>query len=917
MTRFSKDNWEAISRLLDEVLDLAPEARPAWLADLRRADPALAIEVEALLNRERDVDREGFLSPARAPERPETASSLAGHRVGAYRLERQLGQGGMGAVWLGVRADGRFEGTVAIKFLSLAVAGSMGEARFRREGSVLARLTHPNIARLLDAGVTHTGQPYLVLELVEGQRLDVWCDERRLSAEARIRLFLQVLAAVSHAHANLIVHRDLKPSNILVTANGTVKLLDFGIAKLLEGEPGDPTGLTASYERLLTYQYAAPEQVRGEPITTATDVYSLGVVLYQLLVGRHPTSEDSKTPADQLRAVLDSNPPQLSRAVTPSGAISRTEALRLAGVRDATPERLQRDYAGDLENILAKALRKEPVERYPTVTALANDLEHYLRHEPVSARPDAWSYRAGKFLRRNRGAAAAALLVSVALIGAAVATALQAREARRQRDAAVYQSSRADAQVEFQNLLLSSVGEEPLTMRQLLDRGRGLLEQQYGDDPALLVTLLLQLAGQYGDLTDTRVQAELLARAESLAMAGHGAERLAEIRCAQASNLTSQGSYLEARRLLNQTDSLVRATRDPESMVQCLAVRGGLEGEAGDADSSIIAIERAIAIRDSLGKTRDMIYLELLDALGGALMAQGRYRESQPVYQRALLGMDSTGRGGMIARIISEHNLALALVQMGETREAETVLHDVLRRAARASPTEAPPNQPLIHYAETALFQGRADSALKYFGVIVAQAVRDTNLFWEGRGLFGLARAQVRLGALADARKSLERFRRIKAVYPHVQDTDDQVPDDAALEGLLALATGDTSAAHDRFVLSLRSNKYYEGRRKARLRPVVILVAETALALGRIDEALQLAQAARETAAVDSLADLRSAYVGEARLIEGRALLAQGSDTTRALEVLEKAAVGLEAGAGDAHPRTKEVTRLLAAIRPR
>jgi eukaryotic-like serine/threonine-protein kinase len=915
MTRFSKDNWEVLSRLLDEALDLGTEARPAWLAELGRTDPALASRVAALLNREADVEREGFLSPAQAPDRPEASSSLAGHLVGAYRLERQLGQGGMGAVWRAVRADGRFEGAVAIKFLSLAVAGPVGEVRFRREGSMLARLTHPNIARLLDAGVTPTGQPYLVLELVDGQRLDVWCDERRLPAEARLRLFLQVLAAVSHAHANLIVHRDLKPSNILVTADGTVKLLDFGIAKLLEGETGEAVGLTASHDRLLTYLYAAPEQVRGEPVTTATDVYSLGVVLFQLLVGRHPTSEDSETPAEQLRAVLDSRPAQLSRAVTPSGAISRTEALRLAGARDATPERLRRDYAGDLENILGKALRKDPAERYPTVTALASDLEHYLRHEPVSARPDAWSYRAGKFLRRHRSVAAVAIVVGLALIGAAVMTALQAREARRQRDAAVYQSSRADAQIEFQNLLLSSVGDEPLTMRQLLDRGRGLLEHQYGEDPALLGTLLLQLANQYAGLSDTRVEAELLAKAESLAMAGHGAERLAEIRCTQASTLTNQGSYLEARRLLDRTDSLVTATHDPESMALCLAVRGNLELEAGDADSSIVAIERAIAIRDSLGKTRDMFYLELLDELGGAFNAQGRYRESQPFFQRALRGMEETGRGGMIARVIMEHNLSLAYVKLGETEQAETVLHDVLLRAARANPTAAPPNQPLIHYAETALFQGHADSAQKYFRVVAEQAVRDTNLYWEGRGLFGLARADIRLGALAEARKCLARFRTIKSIYPHVQDTDDQVPDDLALEGLLALATGDTATAHDRFVQSLRSNRYHEDRRKARLRPVAVLVAQTALALGRIDEAEQMAGEARETAAVDSLADLRSAYVGEARLIEGRALLARG-DTTGAAGILEKAVTGLTSGAGEAHPRTREAARLLAAIRP-
>ena len=915
MTRLSIDNLKELRRLLDEALDLGSEARPAWLAQQRKSNPTLAAEVEDLLNREPEVDREGFLSQGHALEFPEAGTSLKGQLIGAYRLERQLGQGGMGTVWLATRADGRFEGTVAIKFLSLAVAGPVGEARFRREGSVLARLTHPNIARLLDAGVTQAGQPYLVLELVEGQPLDDWCDERRLPAEARLRLFLQVLAAVSHAHANLIVHRDLKPSNIMVTADGTVKLLDFGIAKLLEDEGGEPGRLTRSHERLLTVHYAAPEQVRGEPVSTATDVYSLGVVLYQLLVGRHPTSEHSDTPAAQVRAVLDSQPAQLSQAVTPSGALSRDEALRLAAARDASPERLRREYAGDLENILAKALRKEPAERYQTVTALADDLEHYLRDEPVSARPDAWSYRAGKFLRRNRGSVGAALLVSLALIGAAVVTALQAREARRQRDAAVYQSRRADAQIEFQDLLMSSVGDQPLTMRELLDRGRGLLEQQYGEDPGFLGTILMQLAGRYGDLGDVKLQAVLLARAESLALAGHGAERLAEIRCDQAGNLRTQGRYAEARSLLDRTDSLMRAGRDPESEAFCLQVRAELELEAGDADSSIVAIRRAIAIRDGLGKTSDMFYLGLLDALGGALSAQRHFREAQPVFRRALAGMDSSGRGGMMSRVIMEHNLALTFIKLGETAEAEAMLHDVLRRASRTSPNGEIPTQPLVHYAETALFQGHPDSAAKYFGLLVAQGVRDSNLYWEGRGLFGLARAQVRLGATAEARRSLARFQQIRATYPHVQDTDDQVPDVQAVEGLLALAAGDTSAGHNSFVQSLRSNGYYEGKRRARLRPVVTLAAETALSLGGIDEALKFAREARETAAVDSLADTRSAYVGEARLIEGRALLAQG-DTAAARAALEKALPGLRTGAGEEHPRTRQAERLLAAIHP-
>ncbi len=911
--RFSKENWEALRPLLDEALELASEARPAWLAEQRKSNPTLAAEVEELLNREPEVDREGFLGPGQEPEVPVVSSSLAGYVLGAYMLERPLGRGGMGAVWLARRIDGRFEGLAAIKFLSLAVAGPVGEARFRREGSVLSRLTHPNIARLLDAGVSPAGQPYLILEYVDGQPLDAWCDERKLPVEARLQLFQQVLAAVSHAHANLIVHRDLKPSNILVTGDGRVKLLDFGIAMLLEEQSPDRSRLTGSHERVLTFEYAAPEQIRGEPISTATDVYSLGVVLYGLLTGRHPTGSSARTPAEHIQAVLDTDPAHLSQAVTPSGPLNREEVLRAAAARDASPERLRRVYTGDLENILAKALRKDPGERYQTVTALADDLGHYLRNEPVSARPDAWSYRAGKFLRRNRGAVGSAVLVTLALIGAAVVTALQAREARRQRDAAVYQSKRADAQIEFQNLLMSEVGDQPMTMREILDRGRNLMEQQYGNDRRFFGSILMQLAARYGDLGDSKVQSELLAKAESLAVAGQGSENLAEIRCDQANNLRNQGRYSEARSLLDRTDSLVRATRDPETEIRCLQVRGVLEVEAGNPDSSVAAVQRAIAIKDSLGETSDQTYLDLLSTLAEAIAAQGRIRESQPIFRRALAGMDSSGRGGMMTRVIMQHNLALTMIDLGETAEAEEVLHDVLLRSARGSPSGEAPTQPLIHYAEMALFQGHADSAGKYFGSLVAKAVRDTNLYWEGRGLFGLARAQIRLGKLADARRSMARFHEIRARYPHVQDTDDQVPDLQALEGRLALANGDTATAHAKFLGTLESNGYYAGKRKKRLRPVVVLAAETALALGQVDSALSLAGQAREIAAVDSLTETRSAYVGEARLIEGRALLAKG-DSAAAREAFEKGVIALRTGAGVEHPRTREAERMLATL---
>jgi len=374
----NRDRWQTLEPLLDQALDLAGEARREWLAGLAASAPDLAVEVEKLLALEPSADRSGFLL---APVLPRDADpGLAGLQLGAYRLERPLGGGGMGTVWLASRVDGRYDGRAAVKILNLSLLTPSGQARFRREGSALARLSHPGIARLLDAGVGPTGQPFLVLELVDGVEIDRFARDRRLDVVGRVRLALQVLDAVAHAHANLVVHRDLKPSNILVTAGGVVKLLDFGIAGLLDEGAGASGAPTLEGGRALTPEYAAPEQIRGEVPTPATDVYAAGVLLYLLLSGRHPTSPEHLAPAEAIRAALEAEP---------------------------APLRL-----GDLDTILAMALRKDPRERYPTASALADDLRRYLRQEPVSARPDSLSYRTRKFARRHRAALTAGVLTA-------------------------------------------------------------------------------------------------------------------------------------------------------------------------------------------------------------------------------------------------------------------------------------------------------------------------------------------------------------------------------------------------------------------------------------------------------------------------------------------------------------------------
>jgi serine/threonine-protein kinase len=399
MSPFDSVRWQLLSRYLDQALDIEDEAaREAWMVSLGEHEPAVAAELWVLLDEHRAAVREGYLE--RGASTLPGEATLAGQTIGAYTLVSPIGQGGMGAVWLAERSDGRFQRRAAIKFLSIAL-GRRGEERFMREGALLGRLTHAHIAQLVDAGVSTAGQPYLILEYVDGEHIDQYCNVRTLDSDARVRLVLDVLDAVAYAHANLIVHRDLKPSNVLVDRGGRVKLLDFGIAKLVDdgGQFSAATALTQDGGVALTPDYAAPEQMTGGPITTATDVYALGVLLYVLLTGEHPAGANRRSAADMVKAIVEHEPRRLLR--------------------------------GDLGTIVGKALKKNPHERYGSVTAFADDLHRYLRHEPISARPDTLRYRAARFVRRHRVAVAAAVVAIAAQSGALYAVNRQRAIAQR------------------------------------------------------------------------------------------------------------------------------------------------------------------------------------------------------------------------------------------------------------------------------------------------------------------------------------------------------------------------------------------------------------------------------------------------------------------------------------------------------
>jgi serine/threonine protein kinase/tetratricopeptide (TPR) repeat protein len=406
------ERWQQVKSVLATALEFHDETeRARYVADAGGDDTTLRREVESLLAQPDDeFDSVGEKIGLTAAE--SLGACEGGRQIGNYELVRELGRGGMGAVWLAKRADQQFEKLVAIKLLKRGTDTDEVLRRFQIERQILARLEHPNIARLLDGGITDDGLPYFVMEYVEGQRVTDFCREQLLTIEERLRLFSKICAAVQFAHQNLVVHRDLKPGNILVTADCEPKLLDFGIAKLLTPDDSAIEVTLAEHQRL-TPAYASPEQVRGEPITTVSDIYTLGILLYEVLTGQnaHRFSVPHPSPTELLQVVAQLEP------VRPSAAATNSSASR----------RLR----GDLDNIILKALRKEPARRYAGVGSFAADIQRHLAHQPVTARKDTVSYRAGKFIRRNKIGTAAAVIVLLTLSGAIIGISWEARRANR------------------------------------------------------------------------------------------------------------------------------------------------------------------------------------------------------------------------------------------------------------------------------------------------------------------------------------------------------------------------------------------------------------------------------------------------------------------------------------------------------
>jgi serine/threonine-protein kinase len=687
------ERFRQIDALFDAALELPDNERGAWLDRSCAGDALLRTEVEALLGSVRTAaslfgeNVAEFAAPLLEdlPDDPDDDARLsAGERLGAWRILEEIGHGGMGTVYLAERADGAFDKRVAVKVVKRGMDTAEVLRRFSEERRILASLDHPNVARLLDGGATADGRPFIVMEYVEGERIDRWCDGRRLGLRDRVRLFRDLCEAVHQAHRRLVVHRDVKPSNVLVTQDGVPKLLDFGIAKLLESDDRD---LTLTGARLLTPEYAAPEQVGGQPVTTATDVYALGRLLYELLAGVRPSAAPGTPEASGPRPAPPPSHAFAASAARQSGAADGRASIDMATIADSrgtTPDRLRAALRGDLDTIVLRAMASEPGRRYASAAQLAEDLERWLDGRPVNARPDSVGYRVSKFVRRNPAGSAAAVAFILLLITFA---AYMASAQRRTAAALVRAENERDTAEEVAALLegILSAGD-PTAMRAerldtfrvsaLLDRSNARVRADLGDRPRVQARLLHAIGDAYRGLGMLDSASAVLSEAVAAGRTTTDTTRLASSINALALISLQRGQPDRAEPLIREALELRRAAL-PEGhthVIQSLGNLAAARQDQGDFEGAAELYAQALEQID-LAETIDTPQLTaLLNGQGMLAQRAGNFELAATTAGR-ILEMDRARLGPVHPRVALDlANMGLTRMRAGQLDEADSLI---------------------------------------------------------------------------------------------------------------------------------------------------------------------------------------------------------------------------------------------------
>jgi serine/threonine protein kinase/Flp pilus assembly protein TadD len=716
-TSFSPEEWSRIEAILDDVLELEPEARSDAIARASAGDATLRSQLEALVAA--DDRAEMFLEVpaaqyaaglvrAAAEEESRADRDKPGDLIGPYRLIREIGHGGMGRVFLAARADGQFDQQVALKLVRSVPYGGEILQRFLRERQILARLQHPNIARLLDGGMAPDDRPYFAMEYVSGEPITAYSDARSLDLHRRLALFTAVCDAVQYAHQNLVVHRDLKPSNTLVTREGQVKLLDFGIAKVLHeadpelnGERSAAAHLDATLTRLgsgpMTPEYAAPEQVRGEPVTTATDVYALGALAYELLTGRGPHKLSSLSAAEMERAITERDIDRPSSAVarTRPGPDGRTPQEAIARARGTDPPRLRKALKGDLDTIVLKALQKDPTRRYASAGAFADDVRRYQRGLPIAARRDSVRYRTSKFVRRHAIGVGAIVVVLMSLVAGLIGTAWQARVASREA-AKAREVSRFLASL-FEVADPARANAADVTARELLDRGASRIETELAAQPDIQGAMMLLLGRIYRELGVYDRSQPLLERSLALQTTtfGRESEEVADTMGELARLWLDKGRPEDAERLHREVLTLQRNSRglDHPNVGRSLRDLAAVLTTLGKYDEAETLQRQALALHEArFGAAHEEVASDL-EGLQSILRARGKIEPAIAAARRTLdLRMKLLG-ADHLDTATAMNNLAVLLYEKWELPEAERLYRQVLefdlRRLGQVHPNTA------------------------------------------------------------------------------------------------------------------------------------------------------------------------------------------------------------------------------------
>ena len=850
------EEWPSLSRLLDEALEMRPEEREQWLKSLPPTDVQHEATLRFLLNHASGAETREFLDVfPQLPTGvvPDARRLKPGDTVGAYVIEEEIGSGGMGAVWRARRGDGVLKRPVALKLPHAGAHARRLVERFMSERDILAPLAHPNIARLYDAGFSDSGQPFIALEYVAGLHLTEYCDRHRLDVTRRLRLFQQVLRAVQYAHGHLVIHGDIKPSNVIVGTDARAMLLDFGVATVVAA--GSQAEQASQDDIALTPYYASPEQVAREPVTTASDVYSLGVMLRELLTGERYQTAASRT--------IDA----------------------------------------DLNAIVLQAVKKEPAERYVTVDAFWQDIEHYLRKEPVAARAGTRWYRTSRFVARHRASVVAGGLALVAIFSTAAIASVEAHTAAVERDRAVAMSSRSEAVAEFLNVLITEAGaaEKPVTVREMLERSEALANSQYRDNPEQRAAVLDMLGVYYQNTgQETARSQRMLEEALRVVRDSRDADLRRKITCDHAAAIDSRDGVPEATRELKSVIDDPRVS--PEQAAQCLQSLAYMTEQGGDYAGALQIARQALRRLQQAPGASPTLMATVLATTGFAEHLNGHNDVAEQFFERSVAQFTRAGRERGPEAISIRSDWAVVSSDAGIPRRALEQYDESIRMATQNDPTSPPPPYLLANRAHALRALGRFEEARDSYQQCIAQNERSGENNGLAACLLGIAGASYEMGDLPAADRFLDRA--MKVVGASVPPNSPIAMSLQAARGTLAMAEGKHEEA--RSILDAVIAKGHD-------EPVVVALSARA-ELGLREQKWAEAEAdARHLLSISQAEQGGVPYsdrTGRAWLLLGR-VLAEHGDATRARQAFNAAITHLSKTVDSDHPMLLRARQLV------